>query len=827
MKEPQKALAYGRTDSPYLIVMESRASTRMQNWFWKILLNAGVQKTDVRIVYMLDEPASGSSGPLKAQLRASKERFEADVRDSSPQVVIPMGSMCLNAVTGIRSSRSDKTLIEDTRGFLIRKDLFEPTIEEVWEEVGKYVNASKATGAKKGDPKMKWVKRPRGCLLDGFEGIVIPTFDLEMVRIGQFAVKPALKEDLCRARRAVTRTLVELDKDLEYYETRWSQRAPGFTFPLEVTEDLYEHVWDDVISIDIETHGIDNEVIDLVSISDGKVTASLEWSQETRDFIGRIFALPKRIYAIHNSPFDIPRLVMNGVPITQKVIDEQIFDTMFGSVVLQPDLHKGLGRIASVYLDLTPWKWRKLSDQNPRLYSAKDALVTYWLAVQEINAMKQLGCWDLYMGQGAHPGPGVMATIPELTLMSAGGLKLNRARALELGGRLQRKLLRLLKLWSRSFPNVNPLSNPKLQKLLYSEWGLPTERTKKDGITVSELSLLRLKAYVGAQKGNVNQQAPWQEDERAVPRIFDLLLAIRETNKLYGTYVVPAMESEAAFIHPQYMPVSKDDDRGGMKMDNKGNTSTGRLASYRPNIQNQPKKMRDLYVPDRDDMCFVQADYRSAELFVLAGMSGDARLLHDLQGDMHQKNADRFGIQRKVAKNVVYASQYLASPSKQSEMIYAQSHLYVSPAECQKISEQMWGHYADATAYKQYIISMCNTQKFVKNPFGRIRFFHDGSAPAAVDFIPQSTVADILWCVIKPVAQLARQYGARMVTTVHDSILVCVEPAVAAEFAMKMKGIMQRPFDCVRPGFYIPVEIEMAPTGEPWSKVRPYERVAA
>jgi DNA polymerase I-like protein with 3'-5' exonuclease and polymerase domains len=799
----------------------------MMNWFWKLLLGAGIQKADARIVYMLDEPPHGSSGPLKAQLRASRDRFVAEVQASTPLVVIPMGPMCLEAVTGIRSSRSDKTLIEDTRGFLIRKDLFEDTIEEVWEKVGEYKRASKVTDAKPGDPKMKWVKRTRPCLLSPFSGVVIATFDLEFVRIGQFAVKPALKEDLCRSRRAVTGALVELDRDLEYYETRWSQRAPGFIFPLEVTEDLFEHVWGEVISVDIETHGIDNEVIDLVSLSDGKATASLEWNQETRDFIGRIFALPKRIYAIHNSPFDIPRLMLNGVPIAQKVLDEQVFDTMFGSVVLQPDLHKGLGRIASVYLDLTPWKWRKLSETNPRFYSAKDALVTYWLAIQEINAMKQLGCWELYMGQGGHPGPGVMATIPELTLMSEGGLRLNRARALELGGRLQRKLLRLLKLWSQHFPDVNPLSNPKLQKLLYSEWGLPVERTKKDGITVSELSLMRLQAFIVTQKGNAHFNQPWQDDARAVPRIFDLLLAIRDTNKLYGTYVTPAMANEEAFIHPQYMPVSKDDDRGGKKMDNKGNTSTGRLASYRPNIQNQPKKMRDLYVPDRDDMCFVQADFKSAELYVLAGMSGDARLLNDLQGDMHQKNADRFGIIRKVAKNVVYASQYLASPSKQSEMIYAQSHLYVSPAECQRISEQMWGHYADATAYKNYIISLCNTQKFVKNPFGRIRFFHDGSAPAAVDFIPQSTVADILWCVLKPVAALARALGGRMVTTVHDSILVCVPEAAVGEVSAKMKSIMQRHFDCVRPGFYIPVEIEVAPAGAPWSKVAPYVRVAA
>jgi DNA polymerase I-like protein with 3'-5' exonuclease and polymerase domains len=233
--------------------------------------------------------------------------------------------------------------------------------------------------------------------------------------------------------------------------------------------------------------------------------------------------------------------------------------------------------------------------------------------------------------------------------------------------------------------------------------------------------------------------------------------------------------------------------------------------------------VRTLYVPDHPDWCFVQADYKSAELYILAGMSGDELLMADLQGDIHTRNAERYGIPRPIVKNVTYATMYLATPSKASEMILEQAHIYISPAECSRTANAVWGGYAKATAYKQFLVDLCDTQHKVINPFGRVRYFHDGRAPAAVDFIPQSTVADILWCVLKPVAEVARKFGGRMVTTVHDSILVTVPQENAKAVALAMKETMEQRFDCVRPGFYIPVELEMAGPGEPWSAVKKVE----
>jgi DNA polymerase I-like protein with 3'-5' exonuclease and polymerase domains len=379
------------------------------------------------------------------------------------------------------------------------------------------------------------------------------------------------------------------------------------------------------------------------------------------------------------------------------------------------------------------------------------------------------------------------------------------------------------------FPLVSPSSNQQLMKLFYKKWGLPVYRNKEDGISVDELALVKLSAYVEENREDELIPGSWQTDARAVPRTFELLLKLRKVTKMLGTYVTPVLLGDESWVHPSYLPASKDDERGGKKMDNKGATSTGRLASYKPNIQNQMKDeiagttVRHLYVPDDDTQCFVQADYSAAELESLAGMSGDRRLSQDLRskdgGGIHQRNATRIGVSRKVAKNVTYASQYLASPAKQSSMILEQEHFYISSAECLTVSNGIWGYYTDATAYKEMLVDLCSAQRYITNPFGRTRFFHAGKATAAVNFIPQSIVADVLWCVLKDVWTFARSLGGRMVTTVHDSILLSVPADKVGEAAKGMKRIMERRFDCVRKGFYIPVSVEAGAPGASWGEL--------
>jgi len=104
------ARAEGRADAPYLFVMVSQPSEGMKAWFWRQLHTAGILKTECRIVYLIDEPPAGANNkPLKSQVRSARERFEQDVRRSSPRIVVPMArsrSTCSPASTRESSMRA-------------------------------------------------------------------------------------------------------------------------------------------------------------------------------------------------------------------------------------------------------------------------------------------------------------------------------------------------------------------------------------------------------------------------------------------------------------------------------------------------------------------------------------------------------------------------------------------------------------------------------------------------------------------------------------------------------------------------------------------------
>lgn len=796
----------GRMDAPFLFVYTSPPSEKMNSWLLRKLLDCKIQSTDCRFVSLLNEAPKGANGGiLRDQHRDSWPRFAREIQESKPKVVVPLGSAAFYALTGIEES------IFHSRGYLIPSNFFRKVEHEEYAQIGTYKTNSKASGARKGDPKYRWIKVTDNPPLADFSGYVIPIYQLDHIRAEAFTVEAALNADLIRARRAVEGDLHRVDD--------------AFTYESSLSEKVKQHEWGQIIAVDVETHGIDNEVLDCVSFSDGEMSATIPWTQEARDYISYLFNLPGHIYALHNSPFDTPRLKQAGVNISNHVERSCIFDTMFAAVVLQPDLLKGLGAVAPMYLDVYPWKWRSLSEANPEFYSAKDAYVTALLARVLMGIAKGLGCYDLLMGTGRHPGPGVMGTISMLTRVSREGILTDRKAAQEWCHHLDRRLMRLMKLWNNNFADVRPSSNPDVKNLFYKTWGFPIQKTKDGGASVDELACMRLREYAKAFKSTSTNEG-WQSDPKFTPRLFDLLLAIRETAKALGTYAQPVAESEQNRVHPQYLPAAKDREHGS-RSKSKGNTATGRLVAYDPNIQNQPKTARKLFVPDGPDLCFVQADYVRAEPHVMAYSANDHAMIADLKaGDLYERLRERLlkmghrNIVRKTCKNVFLAGQYLAGAPKVSEMILKQDHVYVPPEECKAILNGIANVYHDVAAFKQYLVIQCEQRGHIVNPFGRTRFFYDRRAAAAVDFWPQSTVGDLMWCVMRPVDDLARSLGGRFVLQVHDSILVEVPKDQVTRVISGMREIMEQKFHCIRQDFFIPVDFETGAPGASWGEMR-------
>jgi hypothetical protein len=804
-------MVLGDKSASVLAVMPFAPDEGMLIWFYEKMNECGIKQNDICLLYILEEPPKlKGNRPSVAQLRTALPRVTKELTDVDPKLVVPCGREALYLTTGLNES------IEDARGYLIKPDLRGTFVQETIEQVGVYKQKTK-TGKQKGDPKMGIVRRAiPGLLPSEFKGWVIPSYTLHHIQKSGFGNASAFKADMRRVRRALDGKLKIIDEGFQYY-TSLDLRVDGRTGSIYRDPRGEDDYSGEALAIDIETTGVGNRTIECFSISDGTRTHTLKWTKEHADWLQRQINLATGWLIFHNRPFDVPRLRDAGLVIPEG----KIYDSMYGAVVVQPDLRKGLGCVVPVYCDTYPWKWERLSKADPNLYSALDGFKTARLCLDGLwPTTKQMRMWPLVTGEDFRWGPGIMATIPELSNMTEGGLRINRPFAEEWSNRLSDELLTLHREWAAVYPDVDPASNKQMAQLFYTQWHLPVVRTKKGEITTDELAVVKSQAYIQSDYAQRRDESPWRDDPHCKPEIFDLLLKIRETSKNLNTYCSPALLEEDTYVHPSYLPASKRQSKDADDDQHKGGTSTGRLASSGPNIQNQPKYARNLYVPDHDDWCFIQYDYTRAEMFAMAASANDDVMLEDLREDPYQRIADQVNISRKIAKNVTLAGQYLASAGKVSDMIMKDEHIYVDPLTCKRVLDALRDRWRMRTAYVRWISNTVRQKGYLVNPFGRVRVFPDRRATEAVNFIPQSIVADILWCVLRGVATTARALGGRMTTTVHDSILIQVPQDHVDEAKQQVKSIMERRFDCVAKGFYLGVGIETGEPGASWGSVK-------
>ncbi len=192
--------------------------------------------------------------------------------------------------------------------------------------------------------------------------------------------------------------------------------------------------------------------------------------------------------------------------------------------------------------------------------------------------------------------------------------------------------------------NIN--STQQLQKVLFEELGLQTKAKTKTGFSTDASVLESLK----------NEH-----------KIISPLLDYRQLTKLRSTYVdaLPKMVSSVdKRLHGEFNQVS---------------TSTGRLSSSNPNLQNIPirtelgRRMRRAFIPGQENWSLLSVDYSQIELRLLAHMSDDERLIDAFlkDQDIHARTAGEiFDIplkevtsdMRRVGKTLNFALIYQQGP---------------------------------------------------------------------------------------------------------------------------------------------------------------------
>ncbi len=356
--------------------------------------------------------------------------------------------------------------------------------------------------------------------------------------------------------------------------------------------------------------------------------------------------------------------------------------------------------------------------------------------------------------------------------------------------------------------NIN--STQQLGQLLFVQLKLPSGRRTKTGFSTDNEVL---------------------EGLRGKHPIVDELLQYRQLVKLRSTYIdaLPVLiNPETGRVHTDY---------------NQCSTSTGRLSSSSPNLQNIPirgdigRKIRRAFIPLEKDHVLLTADYSQIELRVLASMSHDPKLVEAFRSglDVHRATASAvFGVdldavtpdQRRIAKIVNFGIIYGIGENRLAH------ETGISRAEAAEFIANYNRTYAGVKAFMddmrrravlyQYVSTLLNRRRYLPDIHSSNPGIRTAAERAAINMPIQGTAADIIkLAMIRLQNEIRDRFpDTHMVLQVHDELVFDVPLSRLTELARLVQDVMEHalPLD-------VPLEIDMK-VGDDWYDMAPLERVS-
>lgn len=300
-------------------------------------------------------------------------------------------------------------------------------------------------------------------------------------------------------------------------------------------------------------------------------------------------------------------------------------------------------------------------------------------------------------------------------------------------------------------------------------------------------------------------------------RFLNLLLQHRKAAKFYGTYVKGIRQRlRRGMVHTSFLVHG---------------TTTGRLSSRNPNLQNIPRgpRIRRMFIPAPGNV-FIQADYKQVELRVAAVLAGDpylcgvfadpSRDLFDELGvELHGPRAlgpDRKEIRIKT-KAYVYGVNYGRSAYDIAR------DFRIPEREAQQGINTYFRLANRLNEWRQEIMNQIldDTAPDLETPFGRRRRFwlitrdnQQDVLKQGLAFIPQSTASDIN---LLAATRLRLDHNLDVRILVHDSTLVECPEAEADKQSKLMVDVMSATATEVM-GNAVPFGVDIS-IGRSWGEV--------
>ena len=243
-------------------------------------------------------------------------------------------------------------------------------------------------------------------------------------------------------------------------------------------------------------------------------------------------------------------------------------------------------------------------------------------------------------------------------------------------------------------------------------------------------------------------------------------------------------------------------------------TSTGRLSSTEPNLQNIPiktaegRRIREAFVPEKGNT-LISADYSQIELRIMAHLSEDKNLTNAFNNniDVHSSTAaEVFGVaieevnkdQRRSAKAINFGLMYGMSAFGLTRQ------LGITRAEAQAYLDTYFARYTGVRDYMDNIKAKAKEDMFVETIMGRRLYLNEINAAnglrrqaaerAAINAPLQGSAADIIKKAMLDIDKLIlnEMPDVKMIMQVHDE-LVFECPKENADLVMKkMKETMEQ-----------------------------------
>ncbi len=443
----------------------------------------------------------------------------------------------------------------------------------------------------------------------------------------------------------------------------------------------------------------------------------------------------------------------------------------------------------------------EVSVEKAKDYAAEDADITFRLYKKFFKSLKQEKMINIYE---IFEKP----MLKILASMEIEGIKINNAFLKILSSKFEKKIERIQKeIFQISKKTFNIASPKQLGEILYNDLKIADLKKTKKGSFATSASVLEDLAF----KGHKFPQ---------------LVLDWRQVSKLKNTYSDSLQEHinpNTKRVHTSFLLAA---------------TTTGRLASSDPNLQNIPiksedgKDIRKAFIAEKNNI-LISADYNQIEMRILADLADVKELkkafsnsedIHSLTAsqifnvDIRKVNQD----QRRKAKAINFGIIYGISQYGLAKQINVSNH------EAEEFLKAYFGKFPEIKVYMDKTIKFCRKSGYVNNIFGRRSHFlnindknfnvRNFQERAAINAPIQGSAAEIMrLAMIRLNKRLddKKNNKTKMLLQIHDELIFEAPKEEAKRISKIIVEEMSSVAKSDQHSFSIPLTVDLN-TGDNW-----------